>query len=129
MPANDLVDDQSISDENPLWRRIPPIHLVPDGEGNYRPSSAAFMDHPNGSPMSVFIVGAESSTDTSLLGHPDFGLVEFSAGLARKLQQGVRRAPLHDHPDHGEVFGKKPKSIQRAFARNAMWVRLPTQGG
>jgi|SRR3990167_6245016 len=128
MPITDLVDDTSIPDENPLWRCIPPWHLVQDGQGNYRSSSAAFGDHPDGSPMSVFVVGAESSIAASLLGHPGFGLVEFSAGLARRLNQGIRRAPLPDHPDHGEVFGRKTDGVRKGFARNAVWVQLPTLG-
>lgn len=128
MPITDLVDDTSIPDENPLWRRIPPWHLIQVGQGNYRPSSAAFGDHPDGSPMSVFVVGAESNIDASLLGHPGFGLVEFSTGLARQLQQGVRRVPLAHHLDHGEVFGRKTTGVKRAFSRNAVWIQLPTLG-
>lgn len=127
MPEKDLADDNSISDENPLWRRIPPVHLVSDGQGNFRPSSAAFKDHPNGSPMSVFIFGAGSSIEAALLGLPYFGIAAITAGLARQKNQGVRRAPLADHPDHGEVFGKKTDSVRKAFARNAVWIRLPTQ--
>lgn len=127
MPENDLVDDGSISDENPLWRRIPPMHLVRDGQGNFRPSSAAFKDHPNGSPMSVFIVGSESSIDAALRGLLGFGIAAITAGLTRQNKQGVRRAPLHDHPDHGEVFGNKTDSVRKAFARSSVWIQLPTQ--
>jgi hypothetical protein len=127
MPGSDLVDDGSISDENPLWRRIPPMHLVRDGQGNLRPSSAAFKDHPNGSPMSVFIFGVESSVEATLGGHSGFGIGAITAGLARQNNQGVRRDPLADHPDHGEVFGKKTDSVRKSFARNAVWIRLPAQ--
>lgn len=127
MPENDLVDDRSIPDENALWRRVPPIHWVPDGRGKFRLSSAAFQDHPNGSPMSIFIVGVESSIEAALRGLPSFGIAAITAGLARQNNQGVRRVPLPDHPDHGEVFGRKTDSVRRAFARNAVWIQLPTQ--
>ena len=128
MPETDLVDDKSIPDENPLWRRIHPEHWVPGGQGNFRLSSAAFQDHPNGSPMSVFIVGAESSVEAALRGYRGFGLAEFSAGLARRLDQGIHRAPLPDQPDHGEVFGKKTHSVKKAFASNAALVQPPMPG-
>ena len=56
MEADTLRDDPTIPDLAELWRRIPPWHLVKDDNlGRVRPSSAAFDNHPNGSPMSVLL--------------------------------------------------------------------------
>jgi hypothetical protein len=40
------IDDQSIKDEDLLWRRIvnTPIWIKRNSDGTYRPSSAAFLD-------------------------------------------------------------------------------------
>ncbi len=56
MRTSSYADDPSIRDEAELLRRIPPEHVVPDqNQGAIRISSAAFKDHPNGSPMSVVL--------------------------------------------------------------------------
>ena len=83
--------------------------------------------------MSVVLgdeVLARGRTPGSILaGHHGFGLVSFLAGLARSLEQGVMRKPLPDEPAHAEVFGKKTKRVQRAFAKNCNWVvEMPDDG-
>ena len=63
MPYDHYSDDPTIPDDAELWRRIPPWHFFHDANlGQIRPWSAAFEDHPNGSPMSV-LLAAE-------VGHP-----------------------------------------------------------
>jgi hypothetical protein len=53
---DDYVDDASIADGAELWRRIPSWHFIYDENlGRMRPSTAAFEDHPNRSPMSVLL--------------------------------------------------------------------------
>ena len=91
-------DDKTILDEAELWRRIPSWHIVPDENiGRKRPSSAAFEDHPDGSPMSVILgqevlaSGREASSVIEDLG--DFSLASITAKLARSLEQGIVRRP------------------------------------
>ena len=110
-----------------MWRRIPPWHYVFDENiGCRRLSSAAFDDHPNGSPMSVVlgqeVLKAGRTAESVLGGHEGFGLVSFIAGLARQLGQGIRRKRLDDEPAHAEVFGRKTKGVQRAFVKSSEWV-------
>jgi hypothetical protein len=58
MAVDDYSDDPSIPDDAELWRRIPPWHFVDDENlRQIRPSSAAFEDDPDGSPMSVILGG------------------------------------------------------------------------
>lgn len=123
-------DDSTITDAEDLWRRIPQRWIVPDREtGGSRISSAAFDDHPNGSPMSVYlcsVVLAEGRGPNTVL-MTDFYLAAITAKTARENGQGIHRAPLPEESSHAEVFGKKTKSIKRKLARAAHWVVPPPE--
>lgn len=131
-PDPDYVDDPTIEDDSPLWRRIPPKHFVYDENLQCRrASSAAFSDNPKDkSPMSVVlgdeVLAASRTAESVLEGHEGFGLVSFLAGLARQFKQGIMRKPLDEEPAHAEVFGEKTRGVRRAFAKNCQWViRMP----
>lgn len=125
----ELADDPSILADDPLWRRVHPALLVADkNSGSYRPSSAAFADHPNGTPMSI-VLGREATAkgrtgEVAIEKFPGYSLASITAGQARESKQAVYRAPVVDEPDHGEVKGEKPKTVQRTFAKQAKWVVL-----
>lgn len=123
------VDDQSIDDDDPIWRRIPHWHVVPDeNNGGWRASSAAFCDHPTGTPMSVHLarqaVELGFAPADVLKKHPGFSLVSFTAGDARRLDCGVAPEPIDDEIAHGVVFGKKTKGRKKGFAKAASWLVL-----
>ena|SRR5688500_5066970 len=128
-----LIDDLSILDTASLWRRIPPWHFVFDHNLNaFRPSSAAFDDHPTGSPMSV-VLGDEllaqgRTPDSALADCTAFALASFTAGLARSKGQGIMRKPQPEEPAHAEVFGLKSNSVRRALAKGSVWVIAPATG-
>jgi hypothetical protein len=128
-PGGKRADDPSILPDDPLWRRVHPTQVIFDkNQGAHRPSSAAFGDHPNGTPMSI-VLGKDSlargRTGEALLAKFDgYSLAAITATDARENQQVVYRAPVPDEPDHGEVMGDKPKSVQRSFAKLAKWVVL-----
>lgn len=127
-------DDLSIADETRLLRRIPvrpDVNIVWDGNNNrWRPSSASFDNHPDGSPMSVVLGDALSdmgrSYESAMGRHgDDFALVAFTAGVARENAQGVAREPVEDEPAHGVVFGNKTKRVKRNIAKNSFWIIPP----
>lgn len=125
-------DDPTIVDAASLWRRIPPWHFVrDDNAGIMRPSSAAFENHPNGSPMSVIlgdeILASGRLAEEVLAGHVGFALAVFTAGLARQSGQGVMRDPRPEEPAHAVVFGEKPKRVGRLLAKSAKWVISPSE--
>jgi len=93
MASDDYSDDPTIPDDAELWRRIPPWHFVHDENwGQIHPSSAAFEDDPDGSPMSV-VLGAEASDpQRALAGHQGFALASITAALARGLGLGLVKA-------------------------------------
>ena len=129
-----MNDDPTINNDAILWRRIHKTQLVPDTRGGVRPSSAAFDNHRDGSPMSVALaeifLKIKNDPADYLKGHTCVGSVSFSAGLARKLDQGIVRSPIDDEPAHAVVIGDKPKSIQRKFAYSGeiRWVVRPPMG-
>ena len=125
-------DDSSILDDAELWRRVPSWHIIEDdNQGGKRISSAAFTDHSNGTPMSVFlgddVRAAGRSPDSLIDGHIDFCLASVTAGFVRSLRQIVLRRPLPEEPTHAEVAGKKNKSIQRKLAKSATWIIAPEE--
>src|SRR5437870_136262 len=90
-------DDPSIPDSEDLWRRIPPRHFIADeNRGVIRPSSAAFEDDDDGSPMSVYLASDTPSPGAALVGHAGFALAAITARLARECKQGIVRDPQPD---------------------------------
>lgn len=123
-------DDHSIPDEAALWRRIPQGWWIRDENlGRLRPSSAAFHDPPNGTPMSVLIeeeVLLSGRGPNDILAPFDgYGLASIRVSVVRECSLGVAREPLPDEPAHAVVFGKKTRRIQKTLATNCQWVVDP----
>jgi len=125
--AQPEADDQTIQGNVSLWRRVPktPSHCVYDENLNrMRATSAAFKDHPNGSPMSVTIDVGQDPT-TAIKNYPNNGLAAVTTELVRSLGQTVRRSPVHDDPNHAEVVGPKPKRVSSEMAKASVWIIHP----
>jgi hypothetical protein len=73
------------------------------------------------------VLDANRTPESVLSGHEGYGLASFTAGLARAKKQGIMRKPLPEEPAHAEVFGKKPRSVKNAFAKNCEWVLPPPE--
>lgn len=130
MQMDAYTDDATIADEAILLRRIPPRHLVYDENlMRWRPSSAAFENHPDGSPMSVLLADVLRTSGRNaadaLRGHEGFALAAITAGLARAHHQDVAREPLPDEPAHAVVVGIKTQAIRRKLAKQATWAVPP----
>ena len=130
MAGSPYADDPKIDDGAELWRRIPSWHVVYDQNlERLRPSSAAFEDHPNGSPMSVILgddVLRDGRTAASLMqSFLGFSLAAITAGITRSCQQGVAREPLAEEPAHAVVFGRKTDSVKKRLAKSADWILPP----
>ena len=127
---SEYKDDPTIANPDELWRRIPPQWFVPDQNlGGMRPTSQAFQDHPNGTPMSVLLavdlLASGGNSDTALSGHAGFALASVTAGLCRECSQKVARDPTPKEPAHGVVVGNKTNSVRKRLAREARWVVPP----
>lgn len=111
-----------------MWRRVPDIHWVEIEPGVFRPSSAAFVDDPDGSSMSTTI--KEESTlskvfDPVRTHSMRFALAEFPASVAIDKGQVLERAPTDDEPAHVLVHGTKPKSVRKAIGQASVWAWPP----
>lgn len=125
--AQPAEDDKTISSEVVLWRRIPlkPSHCVYDHNlKRWRPTSAAFKDHPDGSAMSVTIDAGQAPA-TAITNYPGQYLAGIAAGIVRDLGQIVVRKPLPDDVNHAEVAGLKPKKVSSEMAKAAKWIVAP----
>jgi hypothetical protein len=75
--------------------------------------------------MSVVLASEAVEPEVMLKGHEEYGVVAFTAGVARSKQQIVVRDPLPDQPAHALVLGRKTDSVRRALARAARWIVRP----
>lgn len=104
----DWIDDDTISDDEILWRRVPPSNVKFDNSGNLiGPKSSAFKE--GDPPMSVDIASL-SSVEQTLSGHENFQIAAFSAGQAREIDCKVVRNPLPENPAHALVIGSHKSS-------------------
>ena len=121
-------DEARVPDETLLWRRVPnwPDWTVFDENlGRARPSSLAFDDNRDGSPMSAFLEDHGNSVEDVLRDHETFYLAAVPAGLVRANGLTIVHDPLQDLPSHVEVPGAKPKRVKSALAKAAVWIVPP----
>lgn len=124
------MNDTSVSDCSEFWRRIHPKQIIFDQSlGKIRPSSAAFKDSTDGTPMSVLsakLVSRSGRDEFSVLRpFPAEALAAFTAGFARRQQQGIELAPVESEPAHAHVFGSKEKRVRNEFAKRSIWAVEP----
>lgn len=121
MGIQSYPNDPGVPDDEVLYRR------VRNDQWNWaerRPSSAAFADSGDGSPMSValrkLMLDAGLPPEDLLQGHPRFGLVSFTAGQARELGLAVTsRPPVPGEPAHGWVSGGSRGAPRGSWLSNA----------
>ena len=122
-------DDDTIPNDCLLLRRVPykpDFYIIwDDNKKSWRPSSAAFRDHPNGSDMSIVLgcileLSGRPYTDV-LVGHDSFSLAAITTKVARDNGQKVIKDPLPQEPAHGLVAGDKKKASKN-MAREAQWI-------
>lgn len=126
MPNAQYKDDPAILDADVLYRRIHPNFIINDQKrGTRRPSSAAFTNSSDGTPMSVAVAKLLATPADALVGYNQHSLFALTAATARRFKQAVLRAPMPDDPAHGYVAGdKKPHSIREGLALAGRWEIL-----
>lgn len=126
MPDATPENDESISNEEELWRRVPSDQVIFDSNLNsHRPSTQAFQNSGGTSSMSVNLA-SETTIEDTLKDYENYLLVSFETRLARELSQGVKRSPLPDNAAHTEVTGNKTKGVRKKFKIGCAWVVAPT---
>jgi hypothetical protein len=127
------VDDLSIPDDEPLWRRILPDWLCPIEDGGFRPSSAAFLDNRSGE-VSVHVASL-TTAELVLRDRPGEGIAEILAHVPRSLGHAIVRDPTEQDRSHalicppvGRGRGRR-KQDARLMAGQARWVVQPPADG
>jgi len=128
------TDDESIEDADNLLRRVINPHQVvfDDNLNRKRPSSRAFDNHADGSPMSICIekdLFALGENYESILSNQtkqySYAIASFTAGIARENQQIIAREEVEGEFAHGVVCGNKTRSIKRNIAKACEWAISP----
>ena len=124
------VDDDSIQNNDALYRRIPNVQIVyNENLGESRPTSKAFQNESNQNAMSVShaikLVNNGRSPADLISKYPDSCLASITAGLARKYNQIVYFDEIDEDISHTHIEGNKSKSCRRAFAKISLWVIPP----
>jgi hypothetical protein len=121
----DRHDDPSIDGEMVLVRRIPPWGgrvQWDENSGEPTPSSQNFRDPEK--ELSTYIV-AEATIELVLAGHDGFGLVQFTAGEARKVL-GTDIVFCRDTsdpiPGHVLICGNITNGMARRFRDIVSWA-------
>jgi hypothetical protein len=124
----DPVTLPDMSDDDEVWRRVPPEKVVFDASNNtFRPSKDSFNDSPNKSPMSAFLAKECMDPALALEGHEGFALVGVRIALLREKNLVVTPAPEPDlPPGHVHIVGRKTDSVRKALAKNCKWVVEPS---
>jgi hypothetical protein len=122
-------DDAPVEDDTGLYHRIPPSpdQIVPDeNRGCMRLSSAAFIGKEEMSVVIEDTLRAMGREPVDILAnYPGQYLVRLTAGFVRRYDQIVRRSRTDEEPAHGDVIGRKTKSVARKFAEAACWEIEP----
>lgn len=124
----DYRNDPSIKDDADVWRRINPKWVKHDpAQGRLRPSSQAFQDSTDGTPLSVLLAADLPGPHAALEGHEGYYLAALSVGFVRSLGFVVTRHPIRDQdpPGHAWIVGRKTSRFRTELARHATWVVGP----
>jgi hypothetical protein len=116
-----------------MLRRIPPRHIIFDGNtGRLRPTSAAFEDDGDASPMSMYrraiIDATGGDIQRVMVGHIGYGLAGLTAGDLRSRDQTVHADARPEETAHALICGTKTDSNRKFFSRNSVWVIPPPEG-
>ncbi len=123
----EYVDDQSIGDDEDLWRRLPAYWVKYDYElQTNRVSSQAFQNSPDGTPTSVSISSELNGPEELIEEHPGYGIGSLTAGHSRSCGQGIYRNPRPENPAHAYMFGAKTKGNMRCLARGCEIIVVPS---
>jgi hypothetical protein len=124
-------NDETIEDEDLLWRRIlnTPIWIKESEDGKIKPSSAAFLDdYTNEVSVNVALL----TNQQAVLGnYPDMGLVSIKAGVPRSFEHIISATPEVYDPSHrvicppSDISRRRRKTLARQIANEAQWIIYP----
>ena len=124
LPGEVFKNDESISDDTRLLRRIPP-DKIKRSVNPPLPDSDNLAISPDGTGTSVDIWENDEDPAKCLEGHEGFGLVYLTAKQLRDKGLGIIHDPLPQKPNHALIQGPRSRGTKRWLAKNSVWVHLP----
>lgn len=124
MNGAEYQDDPSIPDAAVVWRRVPP-EWVKFEDGVLRPSTGAFGDSSDGSPMSAVANRQDRGPESIVARYPGCGVIGMSAKSLRDLGFALVRAPDDEDEDHIYVAGNKTKGARKRMKYGCWWLVQP----
>jgi hypothetical protein len=116
-------DNESIANEETLYRRISVHYLVPDEDTGFaRVSSGAFKHRELSVNLHSVLEQNGYSPDACLSAYPLERLVSLRAEAARSCNQALCRDPLPDDLSHGLVYGNKNGKTPEKLTAASNWV-------
>jgi len=109
-----------VSREALLWRRLPTVFFVDDGEGGKRLSSKAFQDNHT----SVSVAG-EITHELLLRGFEKQGIAELPASVPYDLALSVVRFREPHNLAHAQIEGKATGGKKNRMVNGCVILRLP----
>jgi hypothetical protein len=143
LPGEVYSDDQTIPNDELIYRMVIPSNTKFDGDVAVRAQTNAFQDRrveeleELGVPavaVSVYLASEMVKAGSSPAALVDrwgsrYGVVSLTAGAARDAGQGIVRWPKEDDPAHGMIFvlegEKKTNGQSKALARSSTIVVAP----
>jgi hypothetical protein len=122
-PAAPPPDDASIPNTAIVWRRITREQYSRE---EHRPTSAAFCDSSDGTPMSATMPPDDLSAADYAKTWGAFGVAALTVGQLRALGLGVTRIPADIDPYHVGVHGKKTGKCRNGLKKTCSWVHEPS---
>lgn len=121
MPDGECRDDDRVSDNDLLYRRIIP-RWVHTGGDVIRPQSNSFIDRHTGR-LSVHIASLTTPEDAlAVAKRPQEYLVAIPVALVRELEYNIMHVPTDEDPSHAVICPQLSKSPARRLAHEAEWV-------
>lgn len=131
----DRRDDGSVGDDEILWRRLLPDWVEPDGSGQTRTRSIAFLDRKSGE---ISVHRSHLTTESFVLrDHPTHGIAALPAHIPRSNGYTVAADPVQgeegedDDPSHvvlvppSDAGSNRIKTLARVLARASTVTRPP----
>lgn len=123
MPDELDLEEVELPETAFLWRRIPPWHYkFEENAGDFRPTTAAFEDNPDGQPMSAYIADECAQPENALAGHDGYGLVAIPISVLKAKNMKIVRQEVEGPRGHVGVVGKKTDGVRKAIKRASIWV-------
>ncbi len=138
--SSNLADDESIDNNEILWRRFPLRQgyfkdwYKQDENGNWHPTSIAFLDNRSRTHSLSAYIASETDLNRLRTDYPNDNIASFPASVPLKFNHTIKRVPDKGYDSHVEItppsdtwgheqrFRNKRKPAAREMAKAAQWV-------